>query len=117
MASTQKTSYYYKSPVRKVKLEKESDALDKSGGKKSRKVSKSPTVSSQPTNHGMPQSILSYIKLMDELKAVCTTIDESTVEINHLVELFNKREASLKTSEAKEEAKRLREVYSIPEEM
>lgn len=117
MASTQKSSYYYKSPVRKAKIEKETEVLDKSVGKKSRKVSKSPTVSSQATNHGMPQSILSYVKLIDELKAVCNTIDENTVEINHLVELFNKREATLKTDEAKEEAKRLREVYGIPEEM
>jgi hypothetical protein len=117
MASHPKTPYYYKSPVRKSKQDKDTEAADKSGTKNTRRVSKSPTVSSQATGHGMPQSILAYVKLMDELKVVCNTIDESTVEINHLVELFNKREATLKTDEAKDEAKRLREVYSIPEEI
>ena len=117
MASNLKKSYYYKSPVRKQKLEKENNPLENSQVGKARKASKSPNVSIKPQSHGMPQSILSYIKLMEELKVICGTIDESTIEIEHCVELFNKREGSLKTEEAKSKAKLLRETFNIPEEL
>lgn len=115
MATNLKTSYYYKSPVRKQKQEKEAEQTDKGQIMKGRKASKSPTPGTQASSHGMPQSILTYVKLMDELKGICGTIDESAVEIDHLVDLFNKREKTLKTEEGKEEAIRLREAYSIPE--
>lgn len=117
MASNPKTPYYYKSPVRKMKAEKENEPLDRSVGKKTRKASKSPTVAGQTSASGTPQPILAYMKLMDELKTICNAIDDSTVEITHLVELFNKREATLKTSDAKDEARRLREEFSIPDEI
>lgn len=113
MSSRTQTPYYYKSPARRQDKEKASEKITKTPGN-SKGRSKSPSAAGGLPKHGMSQSVLGYLKLMDELKGICTSIDETTVELKHLVDIFNQREAALTSEEQREEAKSIRETYGVP---
>lgn len=112
MSSRSQAPYYYKSPTRRQDKVKDKSAKTPVG---KRVASKSPSAVNNTTKHGMSPSVLGYLKLMDELKVVCGHIDETTVELKHLVETYNKREKALTTPEQKDKAGSLRLKYGIPE--
>ena len=117
MSSNNSTPYYYKSPARRQGKDIDTHLIDKGIIKKPRTSSKSPTINQQTAKQGESPSIMAYVKLIEELKGISTAIDEAAIEITYLVEVFNKKDKSLKTEDQKIKADKLREKYGIPHEI
>ena len=77
-----------------------------------RPVSKSPVQGT--ARHGVSANISQYLKLLEELKQLAASMDEASVELNHLSLTFNKRCRLLRDPNLTEQAEELRQNVGIP---
>ncbi len=97
---------YYKSPARRPREE---------AAPGRRVASKSPGHQA-PARHGQSAHIAGYLKLLEELKQLSGSLDETSVELGHLAQTFHKRCRLLRDPQLAAQAEELRRNAGIPGE-